>query len=450
MFMKDIILKKMNGLELSNEEINFFIQNYTRGLIPDYQASALLMAIYFQKMNKRETADLTMSMVNSGERLDLSEVGGILVDKHSTGGVGDKTTLVLLPMVSACGLSVPKMSGRGLGLTGGTIDKLESIDGLSTDMTDKKFIENVKKVGFAISSQTDNIVPADKKLYALRDVTGTVDNISLIASSVMSKKIACGADAIVLDVKTGNGAFMRCKDDAFELAREMVDIGNSLDKKTVAVVSDMDQPLGKSVGNALEVKEAIDTLEGNGPEDLLDLCLVLGSHMLLLAKKATDFKEAKGKLLQTIDSGQALCKFRQFVSAQGGDPKIIEDAGSLVRSKCIETIYSQSEGYIEKISALEIAKTCSILGCGRNTKDSRIDPYAGVVLNKKTGDRVLKGEKIATIYGSNADIVKQGIKKLKNSFSISKDKVPERQLIYGIVTEKGTEKYKNGLFPFIA
>lgn len=441
MRMYDIIQKKRNGGELTKEEIDFFVQGYTKGQIPDYQASALLMAIYFQKMNKRETADLTMSMVHSGEVLDLHDIEGVKVDKHSTGGVGDKTTLVLGPMVAAAGVPVAKMSGRGLGHTGGTIDKLEAIKGFSTSLSREEFVNNVNKVKLAVAGQTANLAPADKKLYALRDVTATVDNLSLIASSIMSKKIASGADCIVLDVKTGTGAFMKTADDSFMLGKAMVDIGTHVGRKTVAVISDMDQPLGLGIGNSLEVKEAIDTLKGEGPEDLLELCLVLGSHMLALAGTVKDDAEGRKVLLEKVKSGEALAKLKEFVVAQGGDGKQIDNKDLLPSAKYVTEVKARTEGYVARIIADEIGIAALILGAGRETKESQIDYAVGLVINKKVGDYVKEGDVIAYIHANDMAKASEAEEKVHDAYHIEKGAVENRPLIFGVVTENGIEKY---------
>ncbi|MDE7251332.1 MAG: pyrimidine-nucleoside phosphorylase [Acetatifactor sp.] len=400
MRMYDIIMKKRNGGELSTEEINFFVEGYTKGEIPDYQVSALMMAIYFQKMTKAETHALTMAMAHSGELLDLSAIQGVKVDKHSTGGVGDKTSLALTPMVAACGIPVAKMSGRGLGHTGGTIDKLESFSGFHTDISTEQFIQNVNRIGIAIMGQTADLAPADKKLYALRDVTATVDNLSLIASSIMSKKLAAGADAIVLDVKTGSGAFMKAEADARSLAQEMVDIGKAAGKRMVAVISDMDQPLGRAVGNALEVKEAIATLKGAGPEDFTELCFTLGSQMLVAGGKAAHAEEARAMLEQVITDGSALTKLAQFVEAQGGDSTAVHQPEDLPCASIIKPIPSPVSGYVQHIACDEIGICSLILGGGRETKESEIDLSVGLVLEKKVGDYVKQGEPLAYLHGN--------------------------------------------------
>ncbi len=403
MRMYDIIMKKRNGAELSKEEIQFFIDGYTKGEIPDYQASALMMAIYFQKMTERETLALTMSMADSGEKLDLSAIQGIKVDKHSTGGVGDKTSLALTPMVAACGIPVAKMSGRGLGHTGGTIDKLESFPGFTTALTTEQFIANVNRIGIAIMGQTADLAPADKKLYALRDVTATVDNLSLIASSIMSKKLAAGADGIVLDVKTGSGAFMKQEQDARALAEEMVKIGKNAGRKTIAVISDMDQPLGYAVGNGLEVKEAIDTLKGNGPKDFVELCLALGSQMLLAGGKAVNSKEAEEKLKGVIEDGSALKKLAEFVEAQGGDSKAVYHTELLPSARIVHSVKAAKSGFVSHIVCDEVGICSLILGGGRETKDSMIDLAVGIVLCKKTGDYVRAGEALAVIHANDME-----------------------------------------------
>ncbi len=401
MRMYDIIMKKRNGGELTTEEINFFVEGYTKGEIPDYQVSALMMAIYFQKMTKAETHALTMAMTNSGDVLDLSEIQGIKVDKHSTGGVGDKTSLALAPMVAACGIPVAKMSGRGLGHTGGTIDKLESFEGFSTGIPTEKFIENVNRIGIAIMGQTADLAPADKKLYALRDVTATVDNLSLIASSIMSKKLAAGADAIVLDVKTGSGAFMKKEADARALAKEMVDIGNAAGRRTIAVISDMDQPLGRAVGNALEVKEAIATLKGQGPADFEKLCLTLGSQMLIAGGKADTEAIAEEMLKQVILDGSALKKLAEFVKAQGGDERAVYEPELLPEASIVQSIPSPESGYIQHIACDEVGICSLILGGGRETKESDIDLAVGIILEKKVGDYVEAGEPLAYIHAND-------------------------------------------------
>ncbi|MDF2675322.1 MAG: pdp [Clostridiales bacterium] len=433
MRMYDLILKKRNGKELTKEEIDFFVNNYTNGNIPDYQVSALMMAIFFQKMNSRETSDLTMAMVNSGDILDLSAIEGIKVDKHSTGGVGDTTTLVLGPMVAALGIPIAKMSGRGLGHTGGTIDKLETFKGFSVEMSNEEFIDNVNSIKLAVGGQTGDLAPADKKLYALRDVTATVDNISLIASSIMSKKIAAGADCIVLDVKVGDGAFMKTSDTAFELANEMVSIGRHVGRETVAIISDMDQPLGFAVGNALEVLEAIDTLKGHGPADLLDLCLAIGSQMVVLANKASDEEAAKAMLLNTISSGSALDKLKEFVTAQGGDASIIDNTEKLPKANYIVPVLSDKKGYVKKINAESIGLIAMDLGAGRATKESVIDLSVGIVLNKKRGDKVEVGDIIAYVHAndkSKADAAKYNI---LNNYIIEEEVTDTIPLIYGVV-----------------
>jgi pyrimidine-nucleoside phosphorylase len=441
MRMYDLIMKKRDGSELTTEEINFFVEGYTKGNIPDYQVSALLMAIYFQKMNKKETADLTMAMVNSGEIIDLSAIEGIKVDKHSTGGVGDTTTLILGPIVAAAGVPVAKMSGRGLGHTGGTIDKLESFDGFSTTMSIEKFMQNVNEVKIAIGGQTADLAPADKKLYSLRDVTATVDNMSLIAGSIMSKKIASGADAIVLDVKTGSGAFMKNLDDSFELAREMVDIGNNVGRNTIGVITDMDQPLGFAIGNALEVKEAIDTLKGEGPEDLTELCLTLGAHMLVLGKKAKDSKQARKILLDIIKSGKGLAKLRELVVAQGGNPAYVDNPSLFPMPSIVEKVISNKEGYVKGIKADDIGRAALVLGAGRETKESVIDLSVGIVLHKKIGDFVKMGEAIATIYASDEGKQKVSEKMILEAYEIVKEEIKVTPLIKGIVTKDGITRY---------
>ncbi|HGG0416013.1 pyrimidine-nucleoside phosphorylase [Clostridium botulinum] len=433
MRMYDLILKKRNGEELSKEEINYFISEYTNGHIPDYQASALLMAIYFQKMRRRETVDLTMAIVNSGDILDLSKIQGIKVDKHSTGGVGDTTTLVLAPMVAALGIPVAKMSGRGLGHTGGTIDKLESFKGFSVNMTEHKFINNVNNIKIAVGAQTADLAPADKKLYALRDVTATVDNISLIASSIMSKKIAAGANAIVLDVKVGEGAFMKTPETGKELAEEMVNIGRSLGRNTVAILSDMDQPLGYAIGNALEVKEAIDTLKGKGPKDLLELCLTLGSNMVILAQKANTIDEARKMLLETIEKGVAIEKLKEFVRSQGGDDTLVDNTDKLPKAAYIIPVVCEKNGYINKIHAQNMGIIASELGAGRATKDSTIDLAVGIVLNKKRSDKVKKGDIIAYVYANDKIKGEKAAKYILNNYVIEEDLKEELPLIYDIV-----------------
>ncbi len=424
MRMYDIIMKKRNGGELSTEEIDFFVSGYTRGEIPDYQVSALMMAIYFRQMSKAETHALTMAMANSGDILDLSGIRGIKVDKHSTGGVGDKTSLALTPMVAACGIPVAKMSGRGLGHTGGTIDKLESFAGFTTALTTERFIENVNGIGIAIMGQTADLAPADKKLYALRDVTATVDNLSLIASSIMSKKLAAGADAIVLDVKTGSGAFMKREEDAMALAREMVDIGNAAGKRTIAVISDMDQPLGRAVGNALEVKEAIATLRGEGPADFTELCMALGSRMLMAGGKAERASEAEEMLRKVIADGNALRKFAEFVEAQGGDGDTVYHPERLPQASLVRAVPSPVSGYVQKIACDEVGICSLMLGGGRETKESVIDLAVGLILEKKVGDRVEAGQPLAYIHADDEKTCQAATERFLKAYTIG-ESAPE-------------------------
>lgn len=433
MRMVDIIEKKRDGQELTTAEINFFIEGYTKGEIPDYQASALAMAIYFQDMNDRERADLTRAMVESGDTINLSAIDGVKVDKHSTGGVGDTTTLVLAPLVASLDVPVAKMSGRGLGHTGGTIDKLESIAGFHVELTREQFIDLVNRDKVAVIGQSGNLTPADKKLYALRDVTGTVNSIPLIASSIMSKKIAAGADAIVLDVKTGDGAFMKTQEDAEKLAHAMVRIGNHVGRKTIAIISDMSQPLGFAIGNALEVKEAIETLQDKGPKDLTELVLTLGSQMVILAGKAKTSEEAKEMLLDAIHSGKALAKFKEFLANQGGDASIVDDLTKLPQAKYKIELPAKQSGYISRMVADEIGVASMILGAGRATKEDVIDLAVGLVLHKKVGDKVEEGESILTIY-SNRENVEDVKQKLYDNIFIA-DTATAPTLIHTVITE---------------
>lgn len=422
MRMYDLILKKRQGKPLTKDEIQWMIREYTDGRIPDYQMSALLMAICFQGLDKEETYELTMAMARSGEMLDLSQIQGIKVDKHSTGGVGDKTSLALTPIVASFGIPVAKMSGRGLGHTGGTIDKLESIPGFSTQLEDDAFEEQVNSIGISIMGQTKDLAPADKLLYALRDVTATVDQISLIASSIMSKKLAAGADAILLDVKTGSGAFMKEESDAMQLAKEMVEIGKSAGRKMTAVITNMDEPLGMAVGNILEVKEAIDTLKGNGPDDFVELIETLASHMLILGGAAKDFDEGLMRVRKSIQSGKALDKFKQFVAAQGGDTKYIDHPELFEQADIIEEIRSEQDGFVGSIDAQEMGICSLILGGGRETKESVIDPTVGLVFSKKVADPVKKGDVLATIYGNDEEKVKQAVLNFKENYHIIEEK----------------------------
>lgn len=437
----DIILKKREGNELTKAEIEFMIMGYVKGEIPDYQISALAMAIFFKGMTERETADLTMTMVNSGDRIDLSSIKGIKVDKHSTGGVGDKTTLILAPLVAAAGAPVAKMSGRGLGHTGGTLDKFESIEGFSTDLPRESFISNVNNIKAAVVGQSGNLTPADKKLYALRDVTATVDSIPLIASSVMSKKIAAGADAIVLDVKAGSGAFMKTVEDSFKLAKAMVDIGTNVGRTTVAMITDMDQPLGFAIGNSLEVKEAIDTLKGNGPEDLMELCLELGSLMLKLSNVITDKNEARSKLASLIKDGSAINKFKEIIQAQGGNPKVIDNPEILPQAKFINEVLAEEDGYIQGIQAEEIGNIATFLGAGRETKESKVDLSVGIILKKKVGMKITKGEPLAIIHANLESKFQQARERLIKAINIGREKIETKPLIYGLVTKDEIIKY---------
>lgn len=433
MRMYDLIMKKRNGGVLSKEEIDFMIKGYTCGEIPDYQMSAMMMAIYFVGMNEEETLFLTMAMAKSGEMLDLSGISGVKVDKHSTGGVGDKTSLALTPMVSACGVKIAKMSGRGLGHTGGTIDKLESFPGFSTDITVQEFEKNVNEIGIAIMGQTKELAPADKKLYALRDVTATVDNMSLIASSIMSKKLAAGADAIVLDVKTGSGAFMKREEDAFALAKEMVSLGKNARRNTIAVISDMDQPLGRAIGNAMEVREAIETLNGKGPEDFTKLCMTLGTMMLLAGGVCQTQEEAEQKLQEVIQNGSALQKLAQLVKAQGGDESVVFHPEKLPKASIVETICADKDGYVQKIVCDEAGVASLLLGGGRETKESRIDLSVGILLHKKVGDAVKKGEVLAELHANDAAKLALAKERLLAAYHIGTEKREEGPVIIGIL-----------------
>ena len=433
MTMYDLILKKKRGEELTNEEICYMIDGYTKEVIPDYQMSAMMMAICFQGMTPEETKNLTLAMAESGDILDLSEIDGIKVDKHSTGGVGDKTSLVLGPMVASLGVPVAKMSGRGLGHTGGTIDKLESFTGFTTALDTETFIKNVNEIHMAIAGQTANLAPADKKLYALRDVTGTVDQMSLIASSIMSKKLASGADAIVLDVKTGDGAFMKTLEDSKALAEAMVSIGQLAGKKVAAIISDMDQPLGNAVGNILEVKEAIDTLHGNGPKDLEELVLTLGSYMVVMAEKAETIEEARTLLVQTLADGSAFETFKKFVVAQGGCEEEVLHPEKLAVAEFIEDVVSEDAGYVSKIQTEEIGRISLLLGGGRETKESEIDLTVGLILNKKRGDKVQKGDVLATIHANDKEKLAQAKERLRKAYTIVEKEVEKEPIIKDVI-----------------
>lgn len=427
--MTELIIKKRNGIELTKEEITSIIDGFTSESIPDYQMAAFMMAVYFKGMTRAETAILTDVMMRSGELIDLSEIKGIKVDKHSTGGVGDKTTLILAPLVAAAGVPVAKMSGRGLGHTGGTLDKMEAIKGLSINLSREEFIAQIKKTNIAVCGQNANLVPADKKLYALRDVTGTVEHISLIASSIMSKKLACGADAIVIDIKVGHGAFMKTIENAEKLAATMIGIGEKMNRKVTAVITSMNEPLGCTIGNALEIKEVIETLKGNGPEDLTKLCLELGSHMLVLGQVAKDQPEAIALLKKLIDSGAAYKKFEELISVQGGDLSVIKQPELLPSTQFSETYKSTNEGYISKLNALDIGLASVKLGAGRETKESVIDHGAGILLKKKIGDYVKKGEELATLYSNNPANFTKATELMELAYKFSPEKPLKKPLI---------------------
>ena len=432
MRMVDVIVKKRNGKELTEEEITFFVEGYTKGSIPDYQAAALMMAVYFQGMNEQETALLTRAMVDSGETIDLSAIEGHKVDKHSTGGVGDKITFITGPLVASAGVPVAKMSGRGLGHTGGTLDKLESIKGFNIEITKEQFIENVNNHKLSVAGQTGNLAPADKKLYALRDVTGTVDSIPLIAGSVMSKKLASGADSIVLDVKTGSGAFMKTMEESQALAKEMVSIGKNLGRNTVAVISDMNQPLGYEVGNANEIKEAIQVLQGGKIEDLRNLALELASHMVVLAGAFASYQEAWDALETNLDNGKAFAVFRRFVQAQGGDLAMIDDPSRLPSASQQIEVTAEKDGYIAGIDAESVGIAAMYLGAGRASKEDEIDHGVGITLKKKIGDRIERGEPLVVLH-SQSDSAGDSVRKIREAYQIT-DTAPEsRKLIYEVI-----------------
>ena len=432
MRMVDIIIKKREGKELTRDEIHFFVKGYTEGSIPDYQASAFTMAVLFKGMNKKEIGILTDEMLHSGETIDLSSIAGVKVDKHSTGGVGDKTSLVLGPLVAACGVKLAKMSGRGLGHTGGTLDKIESIPGTSIAIERDRFIKQVNDIGIAIIGQTGELVPADKKLYALRDVTGTVQSIPLIASSIMSKKLASGSDTILLDVKFGSGAFMKTLDNARVLARTMVDIGDELHRDTRAILTDMNEPLGLAIGNNLEVKEAIATLNGQGPADLVELCTKAGATMLLQAKRVSTFEEGVKLITEKIESKEGLDKLAAMVEAQGGDKEYIYHPELFPVSKNIVEVRSSRDGFVSEINALEIGEAAMKLGAGRATKEDVIDPTAGIILAKKVGDKVAKGDLLCTVY-TNCKKFDDVLKEIEESFKLSEKEVTTHSIIYEIV-----------------
>lgn len=433
MRMYDIIAKKRDGEELSREELKFFIDGFCSGDIPDYQASALLMAIYLNKMTPDETLWLTELMVESGDRIDLSAIDGVKVDKHSTGGVGDKTSLVVVPLAIACGLKVPKMSGRGLGHTGGTLDKLESIPGFRTDLTIDEIIEFTNRTGGCIAGQTGNLVPADKKLYALRDVTATIENVSLIASSIMSKKIASGADVIVLDVKFGSGAFMKTVEKARELAFEMVRIGRGMGRKTTAVITNMDRPLGNNIGNSLEVIEAIEVLKGGGPDDFTELCREAVKHMIMASGMERDESLIQEKIEKTITEGKALNVFREIITNQGGNPGVIDDYSLFGKALIITEVRAAESGYIESIKTDDIGIASMVLGGGREKKEDKIDYNAGLILRKKTGDSVQKGDIIAEIHTNRQDKVEEADRIINGAYKISKVKPGYAPIIYEII-----------------
>ena len=433
MRMVDLIEKKRDGNELSTKEIEYIITKYTNGEIPDYQISALLMAIFYQDMTDREITDLTLAIAHSGDVIDLSPLDGIKVDKHSTGGVGDTTTLILAPLVASVGVTVAKMSGRGLGYTGGTLDKLEAIPGFQIELSDEAFIRIVNEIKVAVIGQSGNLAPADKKLYALRDVTATVDSIPLIASSIMSKKIAAGADAIVLDVTTGDGAFMKNIEDARRLAKTMTSIGKLAHRQTVAVISDMSEPLGEAIGNSLEVVEAIETLNGNGPEDLLEMCYALGSQMVVLANQAATIEEARSLLQEALESGKALDKFKEMIRNQGGDDSIVDQPERLLTAKYVVELPAKSSGIVSKLVANELGIAAMMLGAGRKTKEDDIDHAVGLKLNKKIGDPVKEGESLLTIY-SNTKEISSVQELLYQNIQIS-DSAEKPTLIHDIITE---------------
>lgn len=433
MNMLDIIVKKRDGGELTKAEIEFFIKNYVAEEIPDYQASALLMAIYYKKLSEAETFALTDAMRRSGDTIDLSPIPGIKVDKHSTGGVGDKTTLIVGPLAAACGVPIAKMSGRGLGITGGTVDKLESIPGFHTSLEPDQFMKQVSDIGIALIGQTGHITPADKKIYALRDVTGTVENMSLIASSIMSKKLAAGSDAIVLDVKCGNGAFMEDLSSAQELAKLMCSIGKAAGRKTIAMITDMNQPLGNTVGNSIEVVEAIETLKGKGPADLTELSVKVAGAMIYLGKRAATLDEGTMMARQAIDSGAGLVKLKKLIAAQGGDVKVLEDYSVLPQAKASRDVLATTGGYVGSIVAGEIGLASQHTGAGRMTKDDVIDHAAGIRLNKKVGDRVSKGDVLATLYSSSKNKLDQPAAMVASAFTIVDKKPDKIQLIKDVI-----------------
>lgn len=439
MRMYDLIMKKRDGEILTKEEIDFMITEYVAGNIPDYQMSAFLMAVYFNGMTEEETVALTLAIAHSGDMVDLSAIDGITVDKHSTGGVGDKTTLIIAPMVAACGVKVAKMSGRGLGHTGGTVDKLESIPGFQISLDRETFFDVVNKTGLSVIGQSGNLAPGDKKLYALRDVTATVDSIPLIASSIMSKKLAAGSDAILLDVKTGSGAFMKTLEDSITLAEEMVKIGENAGRKTAALITDMDIPLGRNIGNSLEVIEAVETLRGHGPEDLTEVCLQLAGNMLYLAEKGT-IEECIAMAKQTIEDGTALERLAAMVEAQGGDVSVIWNPELFEKAPYSYEIIAETDGYIAAMDTESCGIASSMLGAGRETKESTIDYTAGIILHRKVGDFVMKGDVLATMYASKEELFETAAKRYVDALTFSPEKPAKTVLVYARITKDGVER----------